>query len=304
MTPSVDPAPPSPAPIRTLGFAAFRLLGSPADTSTPMRGPSLADRRAGQAVMAEALRIHAGDPPRAWWKRLIGASPLSSDSRPWFRGALGEIAVGQILSRLAPEWTVLHAVPVGAGVSDIDHVLIGPAGVFTLNTKNHAGRRVWVGERAILIDGHKQHHLSHARHEAARAGKRLSAAVGEPVSVTPVLVLIEPKDLTIKQRPAGVHVVTDRRLLRWLRRRRPVLTPERVARITAAAVVAGTWHSEPVPPEDPVALQERFAALRDSVRSAQRRRGLWELGLLVGGSAAVVTYGPDILAVLLNAGLS
>ncbi|WP_371261683.1 nuclease-related domain-containing protein [Arthrobacter sp. ov118] len=30
--------------------------------------------------------------------------------------------------------------PVGAGASDVDHVLIGPAGVFTLNTKNHAGQ--------------------------------------------------------------------------------------------------------------------------------------------------------------------
>jgi hypothetical protein len=254
--------------------------------------------------MAEALRIHDGDPPRSWWRRLGGASPLSADSWPWFRGALGEIAVGRVLGRLGPEWTVLHAVPVGAGVSDIDHVLIGPAGVFTLNTKNHAGRDVWVGDRAILVGGHKQHYLTHARHEAARAGKRLSAAAGEPVSVTPVLVLIKPKQLTIKQRPADVKVVTDRELLRWLKRRRPVLAPERIARIAAAAVVPKTWHNNPEPPEDPVALQNRFAELRSSVGHAQRRRRLWGLGLMVGGGAAVVGYGSDLLTALLNVGLS
>ncbi|MEX5236167.1 nuclease-related domain-containing protein [Kocuria arenosa] len=269
-----------------------------------MQGSSLANRRAGQAVMAETLRIHDGDPPRSWWRRLVGASPLSADSRPWFQGALGEIAVGRILGRLGPEWTVLHAVPVGAGVSDIDHVLIGPAGVFTLNTKNHAGREIWVGERAILVGGHKQHYLTHARHEAARAGKRLGAAVGEPVSVTPVLVLIKPKQLTIKQRPADVKVVTDRELLPWLKRRRPVLAPEQIARIAAAAVVPGTWHNNPAPSEDPAALQERFTELRSSVGRAQRRRGLWGLGLIVGGSAAAVSYGSDLLTALLNAGLS
>ncbi|MFW3386037.1 UNVERIFIED_CONTAM: nuclease-related domain-containing protein [Kocuria sp. CPCC 205274] len=141
--------------------------------------------------------------------RSVRAGPLGADSRPWYQGALGEIAVGQILDRLGPEWTVLHAVPVGAGVSDVDHVLIGPAGVFTLNTKNHAGRNVWIGERAILVGGHKQHYLPHARHEAARAAKRLSAAVGEPVSVTPLLVLIEPGKLTINQRLADVSYGSD-----------------------------------------------------------------------------------------------
>jgi hypothetical protein len=71
---------------------------------------------------------------------LQGADPLTPDNYPWYKGALGEIAVGQILERLGPEWTILHAVPVGGGAFDIDHVLIGPAGVFTLNTKNHAGQ--------------------------------------------------------------------------------------------------------------------------------------------------------------------
>jgi hypothetical protein len=39
------------------------------------------------------------------------------------------------VSKPTPEWTVLHSVPVGTGSTDIDHIAIGPAGVFTLNTK-------------------------------------------------------------------------------------------------------------------------------------------------------------------------
>lgn len=299
--PSVAPSESSTAaPIRSTGFAAFRLLGFQSEISAPPPAPLLGDRCAGQAVMAEALRIHDEEPPRSWWGRLVGASPLSPRSRPWFKGAEGELAVGRILARLGPEWTVLHAVPVGAGASDIDHVLIGPAGVFTLNTKNHSGQTVWVGERAVLVAGQKQHHLSHARHEAARAAKRLSAAVGEPVQVTAVLVLVDPKQLTIKQRPAEVNVVTTRRLLRWLQRRRPVLTPEQVERLAAAAVIPRTWHDHPPLPEDPVALQERFAALQACVRTARRRRMLWHLGWRLGGVTALLALGPDLLAAVLN----
>ncbi|GEO96881.1 nuclease-related domain-containing protein [Kocuria turfanensis] len=310
------------APIRSTGFAAFRLLPPPADPGIPDlgaadlgaadlgaadlgaadlgaadlgaadHGAGLADRCAGQAVIAETLRIQDEQPPRPWWARVLGTDPLSDRSRSWFHGAKGEIAVGQILGRLGPEWIVLHAVPVGAGTSDIDHVVIGPAGVFTLNTKNHAGKEVWVGARAILVGGHKQHYLPHSRHEAARAAKRLSAAVGEPVPVTPVLVLIGPKSLTVKQRPTDVGVVNDRELLRWLQRRRPVLTPAQVGRIAAAAVLPGTWHDRPAPPEDPAAVQESFEQLRSTVRGARVRRELWKLAGTAAVLAAFLGAGP------------
>lgn len=283
---------PPEAPIRSTGFAAFRLLPPPADVSSPRPGPSLADRPAGQAVIAETLRVQDERPPRSRWARFVGTDPLSDRSRPWFRGAEGEMAVGQILGRLGPEWTVLHAVPVGAGTSDIDHVVIGPAGVFTLNTKNHTGKAAWLGARAILVGGHRQHYLSHSRHEAARAAKRLSAAVGEPVPVTPVLVLIAPKSLTVKQRPVDVAVVTDRQVLRWLQRRRPVLAPAQVDRIRAAALRPDTWHDHPALPEDPAVLQERFEQLRSTVRGARVRRDLWKLAGVAAALAAFLGSGP------------
>ncbi|GAA4038989.1 hypothetical protein GCM10023063_25360 [Arthrobacter methylotrophus] len=115
--------------------------------------------------------------------------------------------MGKILQRLGPEWTVLHAVPIGAGTSDIDHVLIGPAGVFTLNTKNHAGQSVWAAGRTLMVAGKKQRHLQNASYEAARSAKLLASVANQAVEVT------------------GVAVVTDRQLLRWLNGRPTVLTP-------------------------------------------------------------------------------
>jgi hypothetical protein len=116
---------------------------------------------------------------------VFGASPLSPESRPWYKGALGEIAVGRILEQLGPEWLVLHGIPVGKGSSDIDHLLIGPAGVFTVNTKNHSGQAVWVAGRTFIVAGKKTRHLYNAAFEASRASKLLSAAVGAAVDVTP-----------------------------------------------------------------------------------------------------------------------
>jgi hypothetical protein len=57
----------------------------------------------------------------------------------WGRGAAGEERVGQILDGLRDSgWYALHDVNLGRG--NIDHVLIGPAGIFTIETKSHRGR--------------------------------------------------------------------------------------------------------------------------------------------------------------------
>ncbi|MFP5311700.1 MAG: nuclease-related domain-containing protein [Actinomycetes bacterium] len=174
---------------------------------------------------------------------------------------------------------VLHAVPVGTGSSDIDHVLIGPAGVFTINTKNHSGQSVWVAGRTLMVAGRKTRHLSNAAHEAARAAKLLTAAAGFPVPVRGAVVIVDPKSLTIKAKPEQVAVVADRRLLRWLHSFGPALTPAELARVSAVAIQPRTWHRQPNAHADPPALQQRFAALRFLEDQARRRRAAWVLGV-------------------------
>ncbi|MET3205946.1 UNVERIFIED_ORG: nucleoside-diphosphate-sugar epimerase [Arthrobacter sp. UYEF13] len=86
--------------------------------------------------------------------------------------------------------------------------------------------------------------------------------------------------------PVDVAVVTDRQLLRWLNRRRPVLTPEQVSRIATSAVLPGTWHRNPLLPGDPAGLQNRFDALWRRVAVARRRRTAWNLAFAAGFVAA------------------
>ena len=267
-------------------FASQR-FGSERDDTVRRIGVN--ERVAGHAVMEKLLADRQGMPPRSFMGRVFGADPLTRDNYPWYKGALGEIAVGEILERLGPEWTVLHAVPVGAGASDIDHVLIGPGGVFTLNTKNHAGQSVWVAGRTLMVSGKKQRHLYNASHEAARAAKLLTRGVNAAVEVTGVVVVVAPKSMTVRERPSEVAVVTDRQLLRWLSDRPNVLTPRQAAAISAAAAQPGTWHRNSPAAVDPALLQHEFARLRFLVDSARRRRAGWLLALLLGAPIVLAT---------------
>lgn len=54
------------------------------------------------------------------------------------RGATGEEHVGGLLDRLGGgEWSVIHDASFGHG--NIDHIVCGPAGLFTVETKSHPG---------------------------------------------------------------------------------------------------------------------------------------------------------------------
>lgn len=253
----------------------------------------LGERVPGQAVIEELMAVQSLVPPRTWLQKLFGASPLGPESWPWYKGALGEIAVGRILEGLGPEWLVLHAIPVGKGSSDIDHLLVGPAGVFTVNTKNHSGQSVWVAGRTLMVAGKKTRHLYNAAYEAARASKLLSAAAGTTVDVTGMVVVVDPKSLTIRSQPDQVVVVREGQLLGWLGRRRRELGPSEVGRIAAAAVLAQTWHRKPAPTGDAEAPTEFQcpAAARGAGTTAARGLGVRRSGNRI---PHVGQRGPDV----------
>jgi hypothetical protein len=74
------------------------------------------------------------------WKRFFGGS-FKRDYDSWAQGAEGEEVVGQILEGLREQgWCVIHDVSFGRG--NIDHIVVGPGGIFTIETKSRGGK-VW-----------------------------------------------------------------------------------------------------------------------------------------------------------------
>lgn len=168
---------------------------------------------------------------------------LKTDERAWRRGADGEEAVAKRLAKLdSGSWRVLHSVPVGAGDSDIDHVVIGPGGVYTLNTKNHLGKNVVVNAKYVRVDGHPQQYVRNSIHESDRAARLLSARCGFPVPVTGVVVMLAD-ELVVKAQPSGVHVVGRRDIARWLKKRPVTLGADDVQRIFEQARRSTTWRT-------------------------------------------------------------
>jgi hypothetical protein len=200
----------------------------------------LAGNRAGAAVRLKEEEMRNGNPLKRYADSLLGID----DAAAWRIGAEGEEIVARSLLSLPSTWHVLHSVPVGTRGSDIDHVLVGGSGVFTLNTKHHPGKRVHGNENAMTVGGEARDYAKLARFEATRASRMLSQACGFPVAVQGVVVFVSPEEsFHIKAQPRDGKVawIHHSELLDWLRSRPLALPPRWSAAVFEQARDAAIW---------------------------------------------------------------
>jgi len=201
---------------------------------------------------------------------------------------------------MSPQWHVLHAVPVGKDDSDIDHVVLGPGGVFTINTKHHRGQSVWVAGRTFMVAGQKQPYVRNAEHEARRASKMLTRAAGTAVPVTAVVAVVAPKSLTVKEKPSDVVVLTATQLVRWLNKRPVAMTSMQTSRLLEVADQPETWRDRPTEGVDAAALRAAFVGLDQEVRAARAVRLAWATAVGGTGVTLSATVGPELVEGLLQ----
>lgn len=207
----------------------------------PLGWSDLSVNRAGAQAQQQAHRAREEQPIRSFLGRLMGAH---TEERAWRIGAKGERLVAaqlQKLMRVDPRWRVVHSVPVGDRGSDIDHIVIGPAGVFTINAKHHPGGKAWVGGDTVMVNGHRHPYVRNSRFEAARAARLLSAASGVAVEVTGVVAFVGLEELRVKQTPGDVVIVSRRRLRDYLQQGPAALNPDLVAHLYEFARRSSTW---------------------------------------------------------------
>jgi hypothetical protein len=176
-------------PWRLAVVAAAALAGQQLATHTGLLDPWLAGLTAA-AGAAWRLRFRASQPTRAWRD-----------------GARGERATAHRLRRLERHgYTVLHDLQVPGSHANLDHLAIGPAGVFIIDSKYYRGA-LQLGGDGMLWYGH--YPLAQQLATAVWASGRVADALQLPpeVPVVPLLVIhrapIPWGGLTV----AGVQVI-------------------------------------------------------------------------------------------------
>jgi hypothetical protein len=136
--------------------------------------------------------------------------PRSDPSR-WARGAAGELVTAAMLESLPRrKWIVLHDLALPGSRANIDHLVIGPTGVWVVDTKAYRSR-ITVRRRRVLVAGAPMRTAA-VRWESAV----VSGLLG--VGARPVIAMHANGLPRRGRRVDGVRVLPAARLVRRLRR--------------------------------------------------------------------------------------
>jgi hypothetical protein len=128
----------------------------------------------------------------------------------------------------------------------IDHLIVGPAGVFAVDSERWDRRlplRATQGGHLYHGPYSQTSRLKHAQREAAMAGRLISETLGRKQRIRPAMVIYGPTVPWTVARIGGVDVFSGRRLRKYLRaqaraRREQRLTRDEIERIHEAAETA------------------------------------------------------------------
>jgi hypothetical protein len=156
------------------------------------------------------------------------------DPERWRRGAEGELATAELLAGLNPrKWEVWHDVGLPHSRANVDHLVIGPTGVWVVDTKAfrapvRARRgRLWAGGQEVATD------------VVAWEAEVVAGVLGQS---TRALIAVHGRGLPRRGRVChGIRALPAEALVRRLRRgalMRPGLSRRRVRELTLLAASA------------------------------------------------------------------
>jgi hypothetical protein len=225
-----------------------------------------------------------------------GADEPNVSAHSWQKGADGAVATAELLSDLGQQagWTVLNDVPwPGRPLAVIDHVVIGPSGVFVIDTVRWSGKITMTADE-LRQDGRLRIDAVHGVATAAQAVTQSVAGI-DPEVVQPVVCLV--RDEWINGRMGDVTIATTQNLVPLMKTRRTLLEAGAVETVAGELRAAFEAVREqairgPVPPRTPAPKEE---GKEPTGHRGQRRRIPVFRTLGAVALIAVVVLRPDVL---------
>ncbi|MGW7456040.1 nuclease-related domain-containing protein [Streptomyces sp. NPDC054787] len=200
-----------PPPVPTA--ADLRRLALPPDAD-------LAPNRPGETLLGELTHAPAGTRARHRMRQELTAQQRTGDA----------------FDAMEPDgWRVLHCVPL-PGFGHIDHLLIGPAGIFCVRTVPGRRQRAVVGDLLLTVGRTEPRPDPRwTRRAAAAAGRALSA------TVTPALALADASRIDVAPTLRDIHVLHPPTATRHLTHAPTTLQPPDIEALFTLARDTRTW---------------------------------------------------------------
>ena len=158
-----------------------------------------------------------------WWKGLRRVESF-------FKGARGEEHVADLLAGLPADYHVFH--DFAAGMSHVDHVVVGPTGIFSVETKSWRGS-VTLEDNEIILNGHLPDRapVRQAAREAVAVQSALRRAGWTAGEVKPVVCFASDTFSDTQSAVGGVMVLNAEVAVGWIEAQPKVMSADDVERV-------------------------------------------------------------------------
>ncbi len=187
---------------------------------------------------------HTGPQPQLWlWIAIITTVVaaiwlwrLFPIARRFNRGERGELYVADVLEELRMDgYKPIHDI-VGNGFN-VDHVIVGPAGVFAIETKYRSGKGqiTFRNTEGVFVGGRLEEKdcLRQARGSAAAISNLIHDNCGRRQWVVPIVVFVGHWKIRNDWRDTGMRVFTPEGLLHYIRNQEPALIKREIELIAS-----------------------------------------------------------------------
>ena len=136
-----------------------------------------------------------------------------NNSRRWMKGSKGEKLVAKYLKKLPKEYYVFNDVTLPVKKGNIDHIVVGPNGIFAIETKNISG--------SFIVDDNEWYYKSHSEVQKSRSqpGKQIKNNVRILIKylnsnglntknlwINPIVAFNNP-NINITENPKNYHIL-------------------------------------------------------------------------------------------------
>jgi hypothetical protein len=194
------------------------------------------------AGLLSGVTVHRVAPAMAGWLAaltLLGLGwrlrfRVSEDARNWRRGARGERRTARQLDRLTDRgWVVFHDLAVPGFRANIDHLAVGPSGIFLIDSKNWRGRLVFAPDGTLW---HGSYPMTAALATIGFEVAAIADALETPRSAVEPLIVIHGSAIPWgEQFLGGVGILPGRQLVPTLLALPPRLSDQQITELAERA---------------------------------------------------------------------
>jgi hypothetical protein len=150
------------------------------------------------------------------------------------KGNRGERVVAELLDVLdGAGWCVLHDRYKPGSTANLDHVVVGPPGVFVIDAKNWKPAALRLDDRGMSLRGYRKDEELRAAGDCAQLVKQQGAGACLDLPAVGVLAFIQDMSLQGPVEHHGVWILQSKDLLVWLTSQEAALDQATVRRVGA-----------------------------------------------------------------------